>query len=40
LPAIRAALVVYVSAYVAFGLFPYDFFLSANEFAAKLAATN
>ena len=36
-PAIRAAVVVYVLAYLAFGLFPYDFLVSAQEFAQKFA---
>src|SRR5262245_21441874 len=37
LPAIRAAIVVYVLAYLALSLFPYDFLVSAKEFSAKLA---
>ena len=37
MPAIRAAVVVYVLAYLAFSLFPYDFLVSAQEFAEKFA---
>ena len=37
MPAIRAAVVVYVLAYLALGLFPYDFLVSAQEFAEKFA---
>jgi len=37
MPAIRAVVVVYVLAYLAFGLFPYDFLVSAQEFAEKFA---
>ena len=36
-PAQRAAVVAYVLAYVAFGLFPYDFLVSSQEFAEKFA---
>jgi VanZ family protein len=36
--AIRAAVVAYVLAYLALGLFPYDFVVSAQEFAQKQAA--
>ena len=38
LPAIRAAVVGYVLAYLALSLFPYDFLVSAQEFAEKFAA--
>jgi VanZ family protein len=36
LPAIRAAVVVYVLAYLALSLFPYDFLVSAQEVSEKL----
>jgi VanZ family protein len=39
LPAIRAAVVGYVVAYLAFSLFPYDFLVSAQEFAEKFPET-
>ena len=38
LVAIRAAAVVYVLAYLTLSLFPYDFYISAQEFSHKLAA--
>lgn len=37
-PAIRALIVIYVLAYAAFSLFPYDFLISGQELADKLAA--
>ncbi len=37
LPAIRTAVVVYVLAYLALSLFPYDFLVSAQELAEKFA---
>ena len=37
LPAIRAAVVGYVLAYLAFSLFPYDFLVSAQEYSEKFA---
>ena len=40
LPAIRAAVVGYVAAYLAFSLFPYDFLVSAQEFAEKFSGDN
>ena len=40
LPAIRAAVVGYVVAYLAFSLFPYDFLVSAQEFAEKFSGDN
>jgi VanZ family protein len=38
MPAIKAALVFYLVAYVTVSLFPYDLLLSSEEFASKLAA--
>ncbi len=40
LPAIRAAVVGYVAAYLAFSFFPYDFLVSAQEFAEKFSGNN
>ncbi len=38
LVAIRAAVIVYVVAYLTLSLFPYDFYISAQEFSQKLAS--
>ena len=40
LPAIRAAVVGYVAAYLAFSFFPYDFLVSTQEFAEKFSGNN
>src|SRR5262249_6357645 len=40
LPAIRAAIVLYVLAYLALSFFPYDFLVSMKEFSDKLASGN
>src|SRR5262249_24621142 len=40
LPAIRAAVVLYVLAYLALSFFPYDFLVSLKEFSDKLASGN
>ncbi len=37
LPAIRTAVIVYVLAYLALSLFPYDFLVSAKEYSDKFA---